>query len=345
MGNNANEPTIEQIKQSLDIVTVAEMYGELVKTGVNYKYKNNSSIVISPAKQIFSDYGSGDIKGGSVLDLVMFMENLDKAKGIQKLKDLSSLDTYTVDPALQVKRKEEAKKTKTVDLKKLDYFASLEKKAISSFLPIRHTKDDELLYISIPKEFQKLFETDRLEADFDKKIYYIFNNLLGWNKHFRCPSIILNDTAGAVVDIIAYRPNKPENYDNWSNPKYVLKNPSRSKDFLYPFKKEVESMLHKQTDNKYLIVGEGIKNGLNALLYSTPFISLESTSNQIDEELLNYILDYHKQGYNIMTMFDGDNAGLKAFNKFKKLSKLNVNNFLDFDSGLDFVEFVRSEGK
>ena len=43
MNNNSNEPTIEQIKQSLDIITVAEMYGELVKSGSNYKFKNDSS--------------------------------------------------------------------------------------------------------------------------------------------------------------------------------------------------------------------------------------------------------------------------------------------------------------
>jgi len=119
MNNNSNEPTIDEIKKSLDIITVAEMYGELVKNGANFKFKNDTSIVVNPSKQIFSNF-NGDITGGSVLDLVMYFEKLDTKAGINRLKELSSLDTYTVDPALQIKRKEEAKAKNVVDFKKLN---------------------------------------------------------------------------------------------------------------------------------------------------------------------------------------------------------------------------------
>ena len=81
--NNNNEPTIEQLKQSLDILTIAELYGKVVKNGANYKYKDNKSIVINPVKQIFSDF-NGNILGGSVLDLIIYMEKINLEDGIKK---------------------------------------------------------------------------------------------------------------------------------------------------------------------------------------------------------------------------------------------------------------------
>jgi len=339
-----NEPTIEQIKQSLDIVTVAEMYGELIKNGANYKYKNDSSLVINPSKQIFSNF-NGDITGGSVLDLVMYMEKKDLKAGIERLKELSSLDTYTVDPALQIKRKEEAKAKKTVDFNKLQDWGNQELKMVGIHRPIEYQdKDGKTLYYLVPSELERLFETKQLPAEYKQKLDYMFSNLIGWNKHFNCSSIIIKDDIGRIVDLIAYRPNKPDSYNDWNNPKYIYKNShNRGESFLYPFRKEVESILFKPSNtDKYIIVGEGIKNGLNALLYSVPFIPLESSSNKISDSLIAYIRNLHEQGYTIISMFDGDKAGAKAHENFIAQSGLQVNNFLAFDSGLDFVEYLQS---
>jgi hypothetical protein len=345
MSSTNNEPTIDQIKQSLDIVTVAEMYGELVKNGANYKFKNDSSIVINPAKQIFSDF-NGSILGGSVLDLVMCMEKKDLKAGIERLKELSSLDTYTVDPALQIKRKEEADSKKIIDFQKLGYIGTLELKAVGSKKPIEtHFEKENYSILSIINtSVQKLFETDSFPIEYKRKIDYLFSNIVGWNDFFKCPSIILKDDTNRIVDIIAYRPSKPDNYDKWDNPKYIYKNShNRGESFLYPFKKEVESILIKaDKSDRYLIVGEGIKNGLNALVYSVPFIALESSSNKISDELISYIRDYHEKGYNIISMFDGDKAGATAHENFKTQSGLHVENFLDFNSGIDFVDYLQS---
>ena len=339
--NNTNEPTLEQIKQSLDIVTVAELYGELKKNGANLSYKEDKSIVINPAKQIFSNF-NGDITGGSVLDLVMYMEKVDLKTAIAKLKELSSLDTYKVDPSLQVQRKSKAKKK--VDFNKLQEWGNEELKLVGGHRPIEYqTKQGKLIHFIVPSEIEKLFEAKTLPADYKQKLDYIFTTLVGWNKHFKCSSIIIKDDNGQIVDLIAYRPNKPDNYNEWSNPKYIYKNShNRGDNFLYPFRKEVEPIIHRE---KYLIVGEGIKNGLNALLYSVPFITLESSSNKINEKLINYIRDYHSKGFNIICMFDGDKAGAKAYENFKLQAGIEVDNFLKFDSNQDFVDYLQSEGK
>ena len=343
MSNSTNEPTLDQLKQSLDIITVAEMYGELVKNGANYKFKHDKSIVVNPSKQIFSNF-NGDITGGSVLDLVMYFEKLDTKAGINRLKELSSLDTYTVDPALQIKRKEEAKAKKKVDFKKLQQWGTAELQAVGIHKPIEYQdKNGKLIHLLVPSEIQKLFEAKTLPAEYKQKLDYMFTNLIGWNKHFKCSSIIIKDDSRRIVDLIAYRPNKPDNYNDWNNPKYIYKNShNRGENFLYPFRKEVEPIINRE---KYLIVGEGIKNGLNALLYSVPFITLESSSNKVNENLIKYIRDYHSKGFNVICMFDGDKAGAKAYENFKLQSGLEVDNFLKFDSNQDFVDYLQSEAK
>jgi hypothetical protein len=343
--NNDNEPTIEQLKQSLDIITIAETYGELVKSGSNYKYKDDKSIIINSDKQIFSNF-NGDITGGSVLDLIMYMEKINLADGIKRLKELNGQETYHINPDLQIKRKEEATKKKTIDFKKLGYIGSLELKIPVLKQPIEYRKqsDNSLIHLHLCEEYSKLFETDKIQTEDKIKLDYLFKHILGWSEFFKCPSIILKDDTGRIVDIIAYRPTKPDNFDNWTNPKYIYKNShNRGENFLYPFRKEVETILKRQIKDKYLIVGEGIKNGLNALLYSVPYIPLESSSNKLDDNLKNYILSYYNKGYNIICMFDGDKAGKKAYENFIQQIGQNFNNFLDFNSNLDFVDYLQSE--
>ena len=324
---------IQQIKQSLDIVTVAKIYGELQKTGQNFKYKHDKSIVINPTKQIFSNF-NGDIIGGSVLDLVIYMEKLDLANGIKRLKELSSSTNYTIFNKINFKN--ENKKAK-IDFKKLEYFAKKELEAVKNR---RFTIENNKDLILLDTGFHQLFETDRLLITFEKQLKYLFNNFLGWNNFFQSPSIILRDNNNNIVDIIAYRPNKPTSYNSWDNPKYIYKNShNRGNNFLYPFKKEFEAILKK---NNYLIVGEGLKNGLNALLYSVPYITLESSSNGLNDTLKAYIRDFYNLGYNIICMFDGDNAGKQSYQKFIQEMGHNFKNFLDFNSGLDFVNYLQS---
>jgi len=341
MENFENEPTLEELKKQFDIVSVAEMYGKLVKSGSNYIYKHDKSISISPSKQIFSDF-NGSITGGSVLDLICYMENLSITDGIKRLKELAGTNLYI--PQKRVQSKNDNQK-KEVDFRKLDYFAKQELK-VSRAQAIAQVVDehDNLINIMITGDgFRKLFETSSFEPQYYKKLDYLFNNIIGYNKFFRCPSIILKDDSNRIVDIIAYRPIKPDHYKEWSNPKYIYKNASnRGDNFLYPFRKEVEYIIKKEN---YIIVGEGIKNGLNALIYSVPFITLESSSNKMSQKLIDYIRAWIDKGYNIITMFDGDEAGKKAYERFKEQTGLQVDNFLDFNSGLDFVDYLQSEDR
>lgn len=327
---------LEEIKASLDIVQIAEIYGELIKAGANYKYKNDISIVINPNKQIFSNF-NGDITGGSVLDLIMYFEKLNLKDGITRLKELAGAETYHANPALQIKRKEEANKKKTIDFDKLALYANNDLNAVKKYQPFELELDGHSS-LSIHKPFQKLFECTTLPIEMKPKLDYIHKHIIGFDTFYQCPSIIIRDCTGAIVDKCAYRPNQPKGFDNWSNPKYIHKNTTqRGEDFLYPFQIEIEKIIKRE---KYLVVGEGIKNAVNALLYSIPFISIESTSNTISVALKEYILDLDNKGLAITYMFDGDKAGKKAFEDFKEHTGLIGKNYLNFSSNIDFTEYM-----
>jgi hypothetical protein len=346
---NNNEPTIEELKRSLDIVEVAEKYGELVKSGSNYKFKHDNSIVINPIKQIVSDFNGG-LTGGSVLDLIIYLEKIELSEGIKRLKELCGQEHYRIDPAKQIQRKEEAKKKKSISFEKLHQISEneLNDARDKHKRPLEyHNTKDQLTHYMFTDSYIKLFEREKIEYIYERKLNYIFNNIVGWNDFFQCPSIMIHDDNQRVVDIIAYRPNKPEHYENWNNPKYIYKNShNRGENFLFPFRKEFEHIANKSNNSdRYIIVGEGIKNGLNALLYSMPFITLESSSNKLSSELINYIRSYHEKGFGIATMFDGDEAGRKAHQNFMEQTGLIIDNFLKFDSDMDFIDYLLSEGK
>ncbi|HIP60015.1 MAG TPA: hypothetical protein EYH01_06270 [Campylobacterales bacterium] len=202
-------------------------------------------------------------------------------------------------------------------------------------------ENENLLGVSLIGDgIRKLFQTDFFEPSFKPKLDYIFNRFVGYNSFFKCPSIILRDDTDRIVDVIAYRPQKPANYKEWSSPKYIYKNSgNRGEKFLYPFRKEAEHIAKKEG---FFIVGEGIKNALNALVYSVPFITIESSSTKMSDALVSYIRAWYEKGYSIITMFDGDKAGAKAYENFKKQTGLEVKNFFAFDSNLDFVDYLQS---
>jgi DNA primase len=330
---------LDTIKASLDIVTIAELYGELEKSGANYRYKDDHSIVINPSKQIFSNF-NGDITGGSVLDLIAYMEKLELREAIKRLKELAGADTYKIDPALQLKRNEEATKKKVVDFRSLGLFAKNDLNAGQSKKPIPVMFDDspQNNHLMVNGAYHKLYERKEFPLEYQKKFDYLHQKIIGYDEFFKCASIIIRDRHGKVVDKIAYRPIKPDNFDKWSDPKYIYKNShNRGINFLYPFQEEVEKIINRE---KYIIVGEGIKNAVNALIYSAPYITIESTSNSIPKELINYLKEYQDRGFGIVCMFDGDKAGLQAYNRFKEQTGINADNHLDFSSGVDFTEYI-----
>ena len=328
--------TLEEIKQQLDIVTVAESYGELVKAGSNFKYKHDSSIVISPSKQIFSNF-NGEITKGDVINLISYMGKISLKEAISVAKRLIGDDGYRLDVKKYYPVESQKKK---IDLNKLAIFAKNDLNESSKKMPFI-LDDNGIEKIMVHVEFSKLFETQYFDIANAKRLSYIFKNIVGFDKYFRCPSIILKDNKGTIVDKIAYRPIKPDHYENWSSPKYIYKNQAnRGANFLFPFQIEIEKIIERE---KYLIVGEGIKNALNGLIYGVPFLTFESSASKISGNIITYIKNLYEKNVGIICMFDGDKAGKKAFEEFKSRIGINLENHLSFTSNIDFTDYLIGE--
>jgi hypothetical protein len=328
--------TLDNIKQQLDIVTIAENYGELVKTGSNFKYKHDSSIVINPAKQIFSNF-NGEIRGGDVINLISYMGKITLKEAISEAKKLVGIDDYRLDVKKYIPVQSQKKK---IDLNRLAIFAKNDLNESLKKQPFL-LDNNGIKKIMIHVEFSKLLETQFFDLKNHQRLLYIFKNIVGFDNFYKCPSIIIRDPNGTIVDKISYRPNKPAHYENWSNPKYIYKNQSnRGNNFLFPFQTEIEKIIKRE---KYLIVGEGIKNALNSLVYKIPFLTFESSSSNIDERVITYIKELYEDGVGVICMFDGDGAGKKAFETFKEKIGLPLENHLNFSSEIDFTDYLVGE--
>ncbi|SFP92668.1 DNA primase [Hydrogenimonas thermophila] len=84
--------SIEQLKQTIDIVDVVGNYVELKKNGSNFKglcpfhNEKTPSFIVSPAKQYYKCFGCG--AGGDAIKFVMEYEKLSYPEAIEKLANL-----------------------------------------------------------------------------------------------------------------------------------------------------------------------------------------------------------------------------------------------------------------
>jgi len=200
----------------------------------------------------------------------------------------------------------------------------------------------EDLMLMVPDECIKLFEGSYIKGVAPSVANYVFHGILGFDNYFNCTCIILRDSQSDVVDIIKYRPLRPgyENLPKYLQEKAQNKPKNRGGFFLYPFHVEMDRLIKKA---QYAIFGEGLKNALNALIRSIPFISIESTSNVSNPALLNYVNNLANDGVKIYGALDGDSAGENAFNIINTKLKNPIVNLFGFDSGIDFTDYIKKD--
>ena len=195
--------------------------------------------------------------------------------------------------------------------------------------------------VIVHTEYEKLFEGTALPDSTEEIAKYIFENIIGYDSYYKCPTIIIKDSKMQVTDIVRYRPTSPNGHElpKYFQKKSINKPLNRGKYFLYPFQIEMERLVSK---NGFVFFGEGLKNALNALINSIPFVSIESTSNAENTKLLKYIDYLYSNGTKVYGAFDGDKAGEEAFIKINKKLKNKIVNIINFDSGIDFTEYIRT---
>lgn len=351
--------SVSDLNLKLDIISLASSYGVEFKkpSGSRYRAKvnpfreeNTSSVDFFSDTNRYLDRGDSSIKGDAI-DLIAFFDKCSNPEAIAKAKEMVGSDTYNVQ-AHEIKAKQKPKEKKIIDFSKMDYQAKMELQASEQFKPkmieVEFAEDNgfvnptkSMSHVFIFSHFERLFETTHLEPQFLSKISYIFKHLVGFSSFWKSPTIILRDREEKVVDVVAYRPKDKETGEEISGMKYYYKNfDQRGENFVFPFENLVNRIVKRE---KYIIIGEGLKNALNALVYDVPFVSIESTGNvlALDAKLLEAIKTYQEKGYGIACAFDGDEAGQKAYDSFCSLSGIDAPNLFEFDSKIDFVEYVR----
>ncbi|MBL1293371.1 MAG: hypothetical protein COB61_005820 [Thiotrichales bacterium] len=365
----SNQLTISELKQRVDIVEYIGNKIQLKKNGANFSAccpfhdESTPSFQVSPSKQIATCFGgctNGKGKAFDILDFIQKFHNVSNIEAINLLREYagSPYQAYSTPQNYQA-QKQETPKDKTAIQTKLNKTATAlmhnhNKLTIFKLIPTEHENRTDL-YVLIHELYHKLFEKKQftMSMELKKRTNYMLKYILAYDSFFKCPAIIIRDHTGVVCDIAKYRPQKPDSFSSFSNPKYMYikeedKLKDRGDDFLYPFSKEMDRLIDK---HNFFFIGEGLKNALVAFLFGVPFISLESVSNGISENLKDYIKEKSKNK-TIIGAFDGDeklnddksySKGHGAYLKAKEVLGIEFNNLFKFDSNIDFADYLKDE--
>jgi len=326
--------TISNIKNNIDILEVIGRYAPIKKVGSSFKTAINplrkektSSLHIYPDTQRYYDFGCG--VGGDVLDFIKIIERLDTKEAI------SFLQGNTYQEPLQPKATKPIKKKDNTQL-----IANLERDAkrylsnnrdVYSLIELE-VNNNISQRVRLSKYLHKLFAYYLMPVDNISYAKYLFENIIGYDNYFNCPVIIIRDTSNRAVDIVRYRPYR----DGYTDmPKYLYTKSSKkpTNSYLYPLQSQMEELI---STKGYVVVGEGLKNALNAYILGVPFISIESTSS-IKKELKEYLINL--KDINFLGAFDGDKAGSRAYKEIS--SYLEIDNLFTFDSQKDFSDYIK----
>lgn len=362
---NEQKP-LDQLKKDVDIVEYISKFLPLVKKGSNlvcccpFHGEETPSFTVSPSKQRFNCFGGCHGVGGDVFDFEMQYNKSSKIEAINKIREFDNSDYIPYNQVKnyqQIKESQEPIKTPEEIQKRLNNISMALLRNSSKINIFKSTEleinQEKKYHVSIAPSFQKLFEKNSFTIDKSliKRISYILEKVLAYDTLFNCPAIIIRDHNSNICDISKYRPQKPAKFNNWGNPKYMyekeenkLKN--RGENFLFPFSREMEKLIDK---NSFFFIGEGLKNAVIALLFGVPFISLESVSNGINQKLLEFIKEKSKTK-KIIGAFDGDGEseekdkkGKGAYLSAKETLGLEFDNLFAFDSDIDFADYLKDE--
>jgi len=329
--------TYQEIKQHLTkegLISLLEALGYSINRNGKFSLRDEKtpSTSINPKNLNITDFGSG--WSGDIFDLLKTYHTMNdkEAKayvmeylGLSEHREPIKKEAPTPQPikddaALKAKLQRDANTYLTTQISKFRYF-----------------KHDKYLILNYP--FRKLFEAKYLTVR-EEIANYIFTSIIGYCNYFDCPVIILRDAGGEVVNIVKYRPRNKEG-EEFTKYLYLKASEKPQSDYLYPFRIENERMMSKQSE-KLIVVGEGLKNALIALIYEIPYISIESTSS-INPKLLEYLKAKDAEGLSFIGSFDGDVAGERAYTKVREV--IEMNNLFTFDSGVDFGEYITKDEK
>ena len=346
----ATQDEIKEVLDKTDVVSVVSRYLPLEKSGKNYKglcpfhSEKTPSFVVSPEKKLAKCFGCGG--GGTIIDFVMQIENLDFGQALNKLADeagvkLSNAQVETVNPT--IKRYHEIMESS------LEFYNKY----------LLNTEDG----VKAKKYLADRGITDEIIEDFKIGLApNVGNTLYRFLKEFGYYELdmvdvgLISSTDRGYFDSFAKRIMFPicdevGNVIAYSGRIYT---PEQSKEPKYinspetPIFKKNEVLFNLNNargnirKNKRVILHEGqmdviatYKTGIKEVV-----CSLGTALNQ------NHVNILKKYTNNVLIAYDGDKAGINASKKAIKIftqSGFNVRLVL-FPDGMDPDEYVKKYG-
>jgi len=348
--------SMSEIKDAIDIVDYISDFIPLVKKGANFvapcpfHSEDSASFSVSPTKQICHCFGCG--KGGDIFDFIELYHGVSKMEAKEKAlayaggeREENSPQRHNPLPKKEKPAKDAVKIKKDLAFKANKLLAN--NKDFTIFIPI-----DNSDIIAVSPVFEKLLEhsTFRVDKPALKRLNYITSELLAYDDFFKCPAIIMRDDKRKVADISKYRAIDPKEGKVIS--KYLYQGSektldNRGEDFLFPLSFEMKILISR---HNFFFIGEGLKNALVAFVFGVPYISIESVSSGISDELIDYVKELSKTKQ-MIGAFDGDGGydgekftkGRGGYERLKKMLEKDFKNLFSFDSGLDFADYMADQ--
>lgn len=347
----ATQEEIKQVIDQTDVVSVVERYLPLKKEGKNYKglcpfhSEKTPSFVVSPEKKLAKCFGCGG--GGTIIDFVMQIENIDFNQALTKLANeagikISNAKTQEINPV--IKRYYDIMNSSLEFYDK--YLESTEdgKKALD-YLKNRGIDDEILKNFKIGLApnigntlYRVLKEYGYYELDMED-LGLVSQNEKGYHDVFsrRIMFPIMNESG----NVVAYsgRIYDPKDKDN---PKYI-NSPET------PIFKKNEILFNLNLAKGY------IRKNNRVLLHEGQMDVIASYKSGVKEAVCtlgtaitqNHVRTLKKYTSNVVIAYDGDKAGIKASKKAIGLflqAGFNVRLVL-FPDGMDPDEYVLKYGK
>ena len=344
-----NKTSIEQLKQTINIVDIISSYIPLKKSSSSYKAncpfhdEKSPSFSVSLAKNIFKCFGCGESG-----DAISFVMKYDKLPYPQAIKKIASIMNFT----LEYDNNHKNNLTSTLQ-KKINNNLSLNDLVNNHFIYNLNTNQQAMNYLLLRGLTKESIQTFNLGyAPYSKQtLSFIKNNNIDYKVAFDMGILSINEKDNSYYSKFSNRITFPI-YSNTNivgfgartisdhkikylnSPQNELFNKSKlfygynlAKEFIY---KNNEVIIVEGYLDVIMLHQVGIKNVIATL--GTAFT----------KDHMNILLSNHKNT-KIILAFDGDNAGNNAaFKSSLLLSQNNIESYVVlFDDNIDPSDLVK----
>ena len=302
-----DDASVEQLKNSIDIVEIISNYIEVKKAGANFKAncpfhgEKTPSFVISPAKQIYHCFGCG--VGGDAIKFVMEYEKLNYPESLEKIASMMNFSlSYTQGGRDNSEARRILEQVQQWYVKNLD-----QNQVATEYLKKRGITQQSIEYFGIgyvgaSHEFMNFLSTNMLSIPKAQEAGVVAQRDRGgfYARLTERITFPIYSPSGAIVGFGGRTiTNHPAKYIN--SPQTKLFNKSR---LLYGYSKAKDSIYR----NKKLIVCEGY---LDVIMFHQAGFK-EAVATLGTALTIEHLPLLRKGEPKIILAYDGDKAGVAA---------------------------------